>query len=64
MDVPVKISGPMIRHGGRFDVETAERERKEQEERERFGRERAENKNAVHDSPESVESQELWPGSY
>jgi hypothetical protein len=64
IDIPVKISGPMIRHGGRFDVETAERERKEQEERQRFDREMGGKKNAVTDSPESVESQELWPGSY
>ena len=65
MDVPVSISGPMIKHGGRFDFELAERERLEKQ-----GRDQQESRLGRHEgpvderSPESAVSQEQWPGSY
>ena len=53
--VPVRISGPMIRHGGRFDFEGAEQEMREREEGIRRGPDA---------TPSSAESQEQWPGTY
>ena len=53
--VPVKISGPMIRHGGRFDFEAAEQEMREREEKIRKGPDA---------TPSSAESEEQWPGAY
>lgn len=57
MDVPVRISGPMIRHGGRFDFDFDENERMEKEGME-GGRSKADA------TPSSAESEEQWPGLY
>lgn len=60
MEVPVKISGPITRHGGRFDFELAERERREREGNEDVVLEKR-RKNKVEESPDG---EEQWPGSY
>jgi hypothetical protein len=52
---PVRISGPMIKHGGRFDFEAAEQEMREREESIKLGPDK---------TPSSAESAEQWPGSY
>jgi hypothetical protein len=51
MEKPAKISGPMGRHGGRFDFELAERERREREGSERVVLEKRKKKPA-DDSPD------------
>jgi len=58
MDVPVRISGPMIQHGGRFDFDFTEREMQEREEA--MGRARKH----PDATPSSAESAEQWPGTY
>ena len=57
MDVPVRISGPMIKHGGRFDFDFDENEMMERERRE-GGRVKADA------TPSSADSEEQWPGAY
>jgi hypothetical protein len=58
MDVPVIISGPMIKHGGRFDSDFTEEGWREREQGKAGSRKRADA------TPSSAESEEQWPGAY
>jgi hypothetical protein len=53
----------MIKHGGRFDFELAERDRMEKEQRE--GKQPEIKRLKKEDAtPDSAVSADLWPGSY
>lgn len=58
MEVPVKISGPVERHGGRFDFVLASRERRQREGNESFVLEKR------RKADESPDGEEQWPGAY
>jgi hypothetical protein len=55
------ITGPLVRHAGRFDFELDERERREKEATEGIVQQA---KNLRDETPVSAESPEQWPGSY
>jgi hypothetical protein len=55
------ITGPLVRHAGRFDFELAERERREKEARDGIVQQA---KHLKDETPVSAESPEQWPGSY
>jgi hypothetical protein len=59
MEVPVKISGPIVRHGGRFDFELAERERRDRE-----GNGSILLEKRKKEADESSDGEEQWPGAY
>lgn len=60
MEVPVVISGPMIKHGGRFEAGLDEREEVSGAGG-RAGNRAAKRADAT---PSSAESEEQWPGVY
>jgi hypothetical protein len=53
------ISGPIVYHGGRFDFELAEQERRERE-----GQVESAATREKEETPISAASEEMWPGSY
>jgi hypothetical protein len=55
------ITGPLVRHAGRFDFELAEQERREKEARDGIVQQA---KDLSDETPVSAESPEQWPGSY